>query len=205
MKPRNPQVQRMAKIVTAATGTASDAVPIWLVMPITVTPARSGDADALAALAAITFPLACPPSADAADIEATLRANLSAQCFTRYLADTGRVVLVAVESDRIIGYAMLVRGRDGDPEVPGAAEPTVELSKMYVLPEQHRTGAAAALMEAGLNWAADGGAATVWLGVNQKNERAQRFYRKHGFEITGTRRFRLGRFYEDDFVMVRQR
>jgi ribosomal protein S18 acetylase RimI-like enzyme len=43
----------------------------------------------------------------------------------------------------------------------------------------------------------------MWLGVNRANERAQRFYRKHGFEVTGARRFRLGDSDEDDFVMVR--
>jgi ribosomal protein S18 acetylase RimI-like enzyme len=44
----------------------------------------------------------------------------------------------------------------------------------------------------------------VWLGVNQKNQRAQRFYTKSGFEISGTRTFQVGAGREDDFVMVRE-
>ncbi|PRC53827.1 GNAT family N-acetyltransferase, partial [Mycobacterium sp. ITM-2017-0098] len=43
----------------------------------------------------------------------------------------------------------------------------------------------------------------VWLGVNQRNARAQRFYGKHGFAITGTKSFRLGGHIEADYVMVR--
>jgi ribosomal protein S18 acetylase RimI-like enzyme len=39
--------------------------------------------------------------------------------------------------------------------------------------------------------------------VNRENGRAQRFYRKHGFEITGTKTFRLGASLEHDYVMVR--
>ena len=42
----------------------------------------------------------------------------------------------------------------------------------------------------------------VWLGVNQKNQRAQRFYAKHGSSVNGTKTFRLGAGIENDYVMV---
>lgn len=161
-------------------------------MAILVTPAAPGDADELAAVAAATFPLACPESVTADDIAAFIAANLSADRFTDYLADSGRVVLKAGEHGRIIGYTMLIREADH-----------VDLSKMYVLPEHHRSGAAAALMESGIAWASATGAAEVRLGVNQNNTRAQRFYRKHGFDVIGTRTFRLGAGTQDDFVMGR--
>jgi len=38
---------------------------------------------------------------------------------------------------------------------------------------------------------------------HQHNQRAQRFYAKHGFTINGTKSFRLGSSVEDDYVMVR--
>ena len=41
------------------------------------------------------------------------------------------------------------------------------------------------------------------LGVNQNNQRAQRFYGKHGFTIAGTKTFTVGAALENDFVMVR--
>lgn len=174
-------------------------------MSITVRPARAGEAAELAAVAAAIFPLACPPSADAADVDAAIAANLSAQCFDAYLADRDRVVLVATDDSRIIGYAMLIHGIGADPDIAAAVphRPAVELSKMYVLAGHHGSGAAAQLMQYGITWAADRGAAALWLGVNRNNERAQKFYGKHGFGVTGMRRFRLGESYEDDFVMVR--
>jgi GNAT superfamily N-acetyltransferase len=73
---------------------------------------------------------------------------------------------------------------------------------MYVLPDSHGAGISAALMTAALD-AADLGAKCVWLGVNQLNQRAQRFYAKHGFTINGTKTFRLGAGIENDYVMVR--
>lgn len=183
-------------------------------MAISVRTAAAPDAAELTAVAAATFPLACPPTAAADDIEAAIAANLSAQRFVDYLADPDRVVLVASDSsptvgstdaDRIVGYAMLNRGIGDDPDVAAAVpnRPAVELSKMYVLPSHHRTGAAAALMGHAIDWAAQCGAVSVWLGVNRNNERAQRFYRKHGFRVAGTRTFRLGSSDEADFVMVR--
>ena len=105
---------------------------------------------------------------------------------------------------------MLVRRADisgVDADVPPSVtpRPAVELSKMYVMPDWHGSGAAGLLMRAGITWAEAGGARAVWLGVNQGNQRAQRFYRKHGFGTVGTRTFRLGTNLEDDFVMVRPR
>lgn len=170
-----------------------------------VAAAVEGDQVVLATVAAATFPLACPPSAAPEDISTFIAATLSEQRFAEYLTDPNRVVLTAADAGRTVGYAMLIRGVGDDPDIYGSVpqRPAVELSKMYVLPDYHRTGVAAALIRSGIGWAAGSGARAVWLGVNQNNERAQRFYRKHRFEVTGTRRFRLGAVLEDDFVMVR--
>jgi ribosomal protein S18 acetylase RimI-like enzyme len=167
--------------------------------------ATPADVDELARVAAATFPLACPPATAAVDITAFVAATFSPQRFSEYLADPGRGVLVARDDGRIIGYAMLVRGIGDDPDVAGSvpALPAVEVSKLYVAAGHHGTDAAPGLMRAGIEWAASGGAEVMWLGVNRENERAQRFYRKHGFAITGTKTFRLGAGVENDYVMVR--
>jgi len=165
----------------------------------------SVDAVELAAFAARTFPLACPPSVSPDDIASFIDANLSTASFADYLADPRRLILTTNDDDRITGYAMLISGVSDDPDIQRAVhiEPAVELSKMYMLPAYHGSGVAAALMGAALSAAADRGADCVWLGVNKKNERAQRFYHKHGFIVRGTRTFRLGDHTESDHVMVR--
>ena len=58
-------------------------------------------------------------------------------------------------------------------------------------------------MNAAVQNAAQSGASCLRLGVNQETRRAQRFYAKHGFIITGTKTFRLGTGIENDYVMVR--
>jgi ribosomal protein S18 acetylase RimI-like enzyme len=126
------------------------------------------------------------------NIAAFVEANLSPDRFAEYLADPQRAVLTATHDDRIIGYAMLVR--DGD---------SAELSKIYVAPKHHGTGVATALMDLALTTAGEWGVGRVWLGVNQANQRAQRFYAKSGFEVSGTRTFQVGAGRENDFVMTR--
>lgn len=169
-----------------------------------VQPATTDDLAELADVAARTFPLACPPSATEENIVAFIDENLSRQRFADYLADPDRVVLVARQAGGITGYAMLIRGLPDDPDVQQAVtpRPAIELSKIYVLPDSHGAGASAALMAEVLMLARDTGYRCVWLGVNQQNRRAQRFYAKHGFAITGTKTFRLGAGVEHDYVMV---
>jgi GNAT superfamily N-acetyltransferase len=175
-------------------------------MAIHVAVAEPADAGQLAAVAARTFPLACPPASTAENIAAFIDTHLSAGRFAEYLADPDRVVLAAYHANRILGYCMLIRGvPDADTDVQRAVttRPSVELSKMYVLPDNHGAGVSAALMQAALVHAAAMAARSMWLGVNQQNLRAQRFYAKHDFTINGTKTFHLGRGVENDYVMVR--
>jgi ribosomal protein S18 acetylase RimI-like enzyme len=173
------------------------------VVPIAA--ASPDDAAELAAVAARTFPLACPPSVAVADVASFIDANLSDHRFAEYLADPQRRIFTARREGRIIGYAMLISGVGDDPEVQRAVDirPAAEISKMYVLAAHHCAGVARALMDAALAAAAEWDAGCVWLGVNQKNERAQQFYKRCGFTVNGTRRFRLGAHTESDYVMVR--
>lgn len=174
-------------------------------MTISITPADIADAAELAQVAAATFPLACPPSSPPQDVAAFVAAHLSPARFDEYLADPSRTVLAARDNGAILGYAMLVRGVGVDEDVAAAVSlrPAMELSKMYVLADRHGAGVAGALMSRAISCATETGARCLWLGVNQQNQRAQRFYGKHGFTVAGTKTFTLGAHIEHDFVMVR--
>nr|WP_242670361.1 N-acetyltransferase [Mycobacterium decipiens] len=166
----------------------------------------SVDPDELAAVAARTFPLACPPSVAREHISAFIDANLSAARFAEFLTDPQRAILTAQHDSRIVGYAMLIRGVPDNVEVQRAVElrPAAELSKLYVLADFHGAGVSPALMDAALATADRWAIRCVWLGVNQENQRAQRFYTKSGFRINGTRTFQLGTHRENDYVMIRE-
>ncbi|MGC5167922.1 GNAT family N-acetyltransferase [Luteimicrobium sp. DT211] len=184
---------------------------------VTVRLARPEEADALAAVAAETFPDACPPGLSPDAIAAHVASELDADHFRAWVA--GRygepavpcVVLVAEADAGLVGYALLVRARPADASaldpILGAGYPraaSVELSKIYALARARGTGAAGTLMHAALEAAArllDGQA--VWLGTNAENVRAQTFYRKHGFAEVGRRAYVVGGEPQDDVVMAR--
>ncbi|OBA91962.1 acetyltransferase [Mycobacteriaceae bacterium 1482268.1] len=172
---------------------------------VEVTTATAAELPELADVAARTFPLACPPSVTEANVAAFIAETLTQAHFARYLDDPDRLVLAARRDGRIIGYAMLIRGVPDDDDVQKAVSvrPAVEISKMYVLADDHGAGASAALMGEAIRGARALGAKCVWLGVNQHNRRAQRFYAKRGFTINGAKTFRLGTEIENDYVMVR--
>ncbi|WP_174372177.1 GNAT family N-acetyltransferase [Nocardia araoensis] len=172
-------------------------------IPVIVDRAGLWDAEALSDVAAATFPLACPPDATADDIEVFVGEVLSGERFGEYLSDPARIVLKAVADEDIVGYAMLITDGRADPAVaePAGPHPMVEISKMYVLPGHHGTGVSTALMNAALDWARAEGYPGVWLGVNQENVRAQRFYAKHGFTEVGTRTFTVGNQVHHDYVL----
>jgi ribosomal protein S18 acetylase RimI-like enzyme len=174
-------------------------------MAVHVAAAVRAELPELADVAARTFPLACPPSAQPDNIVAFIEENLSQERFGEYLADPDRAVLTAHDGNRMLGYVMLIRGVIDDEDVQRAVtlRPAVELSKLYVLPDSHGAGVSAELMTAALNRAEELDAKSVWLGVNQQNQRAQRFYAKYGFSINGTKTFQLGANIENDYVMVR--
>jgi len=169
--------------------------------------AGADDAALLADVAAATFALACPPGTTAAAIADFIATHLTVEHFAEYLADPARDLFLGLDEQHLdehqaVGYTMLVSADPSDPDVAAVVtrRPAAELSKVYVRASQHGTGLAAELVEATVARARERGAGVVWLGVNQLNAKANRFYEKQGFVLVGTKRFLVGDKLEDDFV-----
>jgi diamine N-acetyltransferase len=189
-----------------ATRPGVDLEESMIVSEITVRSASSTDAASLAELAAETFPLACPPHTTAEAIAAFIAEHFTVARFVEYLGDADRTLLVAMEpGGRFVGYSMLIAGEPRDADAAAAVElrPTIELSKFYTRAAAHGTGVGAPLMAATLDTASASGARSTWLGVNEENARAIRFYEKHGFQKVGRKHFTVGGRVEDDWVLER--
>lgn len=163
---------------------------------LTLRRAVAADAAELAALAAATFPLACPPDLPHAAIERFVAEQLSTSAMTGYLHDTDRRLLVAAEpdTDRLVGYTMLT----------GIGQQQVALDKCYVAEDYLGSHVAAALLACSIEEASAAGAGSITLGTNAANTRAQRFYARHGFIHAGTRSFTVGGVPQHDVVMTRE-
>ena len=171
-------------------------------MTVTVRQAGVDDAALLHALAAATFALACPPGTTQASIDEFIRTQLSEEKFAGYLADPTRELFIASVDGVAAGYTMIIHADPTDLDVLAAVttRPTSELSKVYVLAGHHGTGLASHLVQTTVDAARRRGSASVWLGVNNENAKANRFYEKQGFAKVGTKQFLVGDKYEDDFV-----
>ncbi len=104
---------------------------------------------------------------------------------------------VAVAGHEPIGYAKLtpLRAPAADP-----GDGALELQQIYVLSAWHGTGVAEQLMQWAVSEARNRNAEALYLTVFDHNERAKRFYSRHGFEEVGRCTFTLGDRVDDDRI-----
>ena len=104
---------------------------------------------------------------------------------------------VAAHDGTVIGYAKLSPLRAPAPApLPGA----MELQQIYVLRPWHGRGVAERLMAWALDKARAAHAPEIYLTVFDHNDRAKRFYARHGFAEVGRCTFTLGERIDDDRV-----
>lgn len=169
-------------------------------------PSRPHDVPALADLAARTFPLACPPELPAESVAAFIEANLDEAAFGGYLADPTHSVLTGTNhGGDVVAYALLVDGVAMDPDCAEQlhGRRPVGISKFYLDPGRHGSGAATELLDAVIGHVWSDGADSLWLATNIGNDRARAFYAKNGFVDRGSRVFEVGGVLNDDVVLER--
>lgn len=173
---------------------------------VEIHPAAKSEAREIAELAALCFPLACPPDFPPEAARGFVADNLSEASFRSYLKDRRRAVLVARVAGVVVGYAMVIDRPPtaGDVVDVLSGRHLTDLSKVYVHPDFHGRSVATALVEKCVEWSRERGAAGLWLGVNALNERARRFYERMGFTLAGQRDFKVGARIERDHVMIRE-
>lgn len=117
--------------------------------------------------------------------------------FMKDIADPDVRWRVATFDGDPIAYAKLtpLRALAPDPQ-----DGSLELQQIYVLKSWQGKGVAEELMSWALEAARKSAAAELYLTVFDHNERAKRFYSRHGFEEVGSCQFKLGERIDDDRV-----
>jgi GNAT superfamily N-acetyltransferase len=166
---------------------------------VTIRTATRADAAVLADLAKRTFYDTFAASNDAGDMALYLAGAYGIEQQTRELQDSGITTLLVEQDGIAIAYAQL--RNDHVPECVTDAG-AIELWRFYVDRGWHGRGIAAALMARVKEVARQRGAATLWLGVWERNDRARAFYAKCGFTRAGEHIFLFGTDPQTDLVMV---
>jgi len=164
--------------------------------------ATAADAEALAEIGARTFFETFAADNTAEDMRLFLASTWSPDLQRAEILDAGLDTLLACDATgAIAGFAQL---RVAHPPADIAVRAPVELQRFYVDKAWHGQGLARTLMEASERAAQARGAHELWLGVWERNERAQAFYRKCGFRKVGTKTFVVGTDPQTDNVMLRE-
>ena len=165
----------------------------------TIRRATGQDATVLADLGARTFYDAFAHHNKPEDIERYIAGAFNLAQMARELADPRSTFLLAQMNGQAIGYAKL---RAGDaPDCVDGPRP-IELERIYVDQNAHGRGVGAALMRTCLDEARQADYGAVWLGVWERNDHAQAFYRKWGFCDVGAKTFTVGADVQNDRVMM---
>jgi ribosomal protein S18 acetylase RimI-like enzyme len=162
--------------------------------------ATSADASLLAELGARTFYETFAKDNKPEDMAAYLAASFSPQIQAAELADPQSFFFIAEIDGAAGGYAQL---RAGLVEKCVSGPKPVELVRLYVSQQWLGRGVGEALMRACVEEARRAGYETMWLGVWEDNQRAQRFYRKWGFQVVGEHIFQVGSDPQTDLIMER--
>ena len=160
----------------------------------------AADADLLAEFGARTFSDTFAPSNKPEDIAAYLATAFDPDIQAAELSDPRITYFIAETDEQIIGYAMLRAGSQSQTVLGPSA---IELVRIYVAREWFGCGVGEALMGRCIDESRQAGYETIWLGVWEHNTRAQAFYRKCNFQITGQHIFQLGSDLQNDFLMER--
>jgi ribosomal protein S18 acetylase RimI-like enzyme len=161
--------------------------------------AAAADAPSLAEFGARTFHETFAADNTPEDMRAHLAATFSPERQLREIVDPDMDTLILVDGDQWMGFAQLRAGHVSDGVPPHGS---IELWRFYVDQRWHGQGLAALLMDGAKQRARRRGARTLWLGVWERNARAQAFYRKHGFQHVGRQVFVVGNDPQTDDVML---
>lgn len=164
--------------------------------------ATAQDAAALAEFGARTFSETFAAENTADDMRLHLASAWSPALQLAEIEDPELDTLLAFSSQGALAAFAQLRADYAPAAVP--TERAFEIKRFYVDRPWHGSGLARELMSAVEALARRRDARELWLGVWERNPRAQAFYRKCGFEKVGKQIFVVGTDPQTDHVMLRR-
>ena len=119
----------------------------------------------------------------------------------RELTESGAFNYLAFVGEKLAGFMRL---RLSDEVVHLLGQNTIELQRLYVDKGFQGLGVGAAMMKQALEIAKAGRYNWIWLGVWERNFKAQKFYAKWGFERFSEHIFQMGDDPQTDWLLRRR-
>jgi len=165
---------------------------------IEVRPARKEELGLLRKVAIETFIETFAEFNTPENMEAVLKEAYDADTLEREWREEGSVCYLAWEGNNLIGF---VRLRLNDEAEDRLGKNTIELQRLYVHPDHQGKKTGSLLMKQVVDYSSKQGYDWVWLGVWERNYKAQEFYAKWGFEKFSEHIFQMGDDPQVDWLL----
>ncbi len=121
--------------------------------------------------------------------------------FTTEYEEPHAALLVACRDEAIVGFARLRVNAEADGHLDGKA---IELQRLYIHPDHQGIRAGALLIQRAIEYATTQQFDWMWLGVWERNFKAQKFYEKHSFIRFSEHIFQMGDDPQTDWLLKRR-
>ncbi|MBX7126872.1 MAG: GNAT family N-acetyltransferase [Cyclobacteriaceae bacterium] len=125
----------------------------------------------------------------------------SAEALGKEWNEEGYSTWLALTEQTLVGVLQVRINHEAEDQL---GRNTLEIQRLYVSAAAQGTGVGAALMRTAIDHATAAGVDWLWLGVWEKNFKAQAFYKRWGFEPFGTHIFAMKDDLQTDWLMRRR-
>lgn len=168
-------------------------------LPVTIRLAAEDDAELIADISRYCFYHTYAALNSKENMDKFMNEQFSIDMLKQEVFDDNTAILLAYHQDDIAGYAKLLKS---SAHSLLGSQKQMEIARFYALPNFKGKGVGKQLMQTCIAYAEKWHADVLWLGVWEKNENAQAFYRHMGFEKFGTHTFQLGDDLQNDWLML---
>ena len=167
-------------------------------MNLSIRQAGKSDLKIICALGVTTFYEAYFAQDDSNDLADYILKSFSLEQIESEVADENSTFFIAEADECAVGYAKL---RENSPADCLKGENTIEIQRIYILEKMKGKSVGDALMQRCFKSAREKKYESIWLGVWERNLRAQKFYAKYGFKKRGELHFPYGESVGINYVL----
>ena len=165
---------------------------------IEIRPARREELGLLRKVAIETFIESFAEFNSAENMEAFLKEAYHPDTLEKEWREEGSISYLVWEEKDPIGFARLRRNEEVEDQL---GKNTIELQRLYVHPGHQGKKIGSLLMKHILDYSQKNGYEWIWLGVWERNFKAQEFYAKWGFEKFSEHTFQMGDDPQVDWLL----
>lgn len=170
-------------------------------MNLFLRPCAADDLSALQALSRSTFEETFGPLNTPENMRAYMDGAYDAEQLRSELNNPLSRFYFLYADGELAGY---IKVNDGSAQTELGDPESLELERIYVTARRQGMRLGETLLRKAEERARELGKRRLWLGVWEKNEKALRFYRKHGFARIGEHAFVMGDDEQTDFLMAKE-